>query len=49
MADRSLMLQDEMCFLLEVDFDKEGWRDDATAFHETCRHLDVPAALRAVK
>jgi superfamily II DNA or RNA helicase/very-short-patch-repair endonuclease len=39
------MLQDETCFLLAVDFDKEGWREDAKAFWETCRYLNVPAAL----
>src|ERR1700674_4036013 len=39
------MLQDESCFILAVDFDKEGWREDAQAFWETSRHLDVPAAL----
>jgi len=39
------MLQDETCFVLAVDFDKEGWREDAKAFFETCRHLYVPAAL----
>ena len=39
------MLHDETCFLLAVDFDKEGWREDANAFWETCRYLNVPAAL----
>src|SRR6266446_5223772 len=39
------MLQDETCFLFAVDFDKEGWREDAKAFWETCRYLNVPAAL----
>jgi superfamily II DNA or RNA helicase/very-short-patch-repair endonuclease len=39
------MLQDETCFFLAVDFDKTGWREDATAFLETCRRLDLPAAL----
>jgi hypothetical protein len=39
------MLQDETCFVLAVDFDKEGWRDDTKAFGETCRRLNVPAAL----
>jgi superfamily II DNA or RNA helicase/very-short-patch-repair endonuclease len=39
------MLQDETCFFLAVDFDKEGWREDAKAFSETCRHLNVPAAV----
>ncbi len=39
------MLQDETCFLLAVDFDKESWREDAKAFWETSRALNVPAVL----
>ncbi len=39
------MLQDETCFILAVDFDKEGWQEDARAFWETCRQLNIPAAL----
>ena len=39
------MLLDETCFFLAVDFDKSGWLEDATAFIETCRRLDLPAAL----
>ncbi len=39
------MLQDETCFVLAVDFDKAGWQEDARAYCETCRHLDVPCAL----
>jgi len=39
------MLQDETCFILAVDFDNEGWREDAKAFWETCRRLNVPAVL----
>lgn len=39
------LLQDETCFLLAVDFDKAGWREDATAFLEACRRLNLPAAL----
>ncbi len=39
------MLLDETCFFLAVDFDKTGWREDATAFIETCRRLSLPAAL----
>ena len=39
------MLRDESCFFLAVDFDKMGWREDASAFVETCRRLDLPAAL----
>ena len=38
------MLQDETCFFLAVDFDKEGWREDAAAFLETCRGMSIPAA-----
>ena len=36
------LLRDETCFFLAVDFDKVGWREDAAAFLETCRHLDLP-------
>jgi superfamily II DNA or RNA helicase/very-short-patch-repair endonuclease len=39
------MLQDETCFFLAVDLDGETWSEDARAFLETCRQLDVPAAL----
>ncbi len=39
------MLLDEHCHFLAVDFDGEHWREDATAFMETCRRLEVPAAL----
>jgi hypothetical protein len=39
------LLQDETCFFLAVDFDKAGRREDATAFLEACRRLNLPAAL----
>jgi superfamily II DNA or RNA helicase/very-short-patch-repair endonuclease len=39
------LLQDETCFFLAVDFDKAGWREDAAAFLEASRHLDLPAVL----
>src|SRR5580692_2546267 len=39
------MLQDETCFFLAADFDEEDWQQDASAFLETCRQLDVPAVL----
>lgn len=39
------MLLDETCFFLAADFDKSGWREDATAFAATCRHLHLPAAI----
>jgi hypothetical protein len=39
------MLLDETCFFLAADFDKTGWREDAGAFAETCRELNLPAAI----
>jgi superfamily II DNA or RNA helicase/very-short-patch-repair endonuclease len=39
------MLQDETCFLLAADFDRESWWEDAGAFRETCHRLDLPVAL----
>jgi superfamily II DNA or RNA helicase/very-short-patch-repair endonuclease len=39
------MLLDETCFFLAVDFDKGGWLEDSTAFIETCRRMDLSAAL----
>ena len=39
------MLLDETCFFLAVDFDKTEWHEDAKAFVESCRELDVPVAL----
>jgi superfamily II DNA or RNA helicase len=39
------LLQDETCFFLAVDFDKANWREDAAAFLETCRHVNIPMVL----
>jgi superfamily II DNA or RNA helicase/very-short-patch-repair endonuclease len=39
------MMQDETCFFLAVDFDREDWQPDAAAFLETCQRLDVPAVI----
>jgi len=39
------MLLDETCFFLAVDFDGEHWQNDARAFLESCRWLEVPAAI----
>lgn len=39
------MMQDETCFFLAVDFDREDWQRDAAAFLGTCRRLEVPAVL----
>jgi superfamily II DNA or RNA helicase len=39
------MLCDETCFFLVADFDKSHWQDDAAAILETCRRINIPAAL----
>ncbi|HMF61542.1 MAG TPA: DEAD/DEAH box helicase family protein, partial [Vicinamibacterales bacterium] len=39
------LLQDETCFFLAVDFDKAGWQEDAAAFLEACRRLNLPVVL----
>jgi len=39
------LLQDEKCWFLAVDFDKDGWQSDVHAFRETCDDLGVHAAV----
>jgi hypothetical protein len=39
------LLPGDTCFFLAVDFDKAEWHEDATAFVQSCRALDVPVAL----
>ena len=39
------LLPDETCWFLAADFDKTTWEYDSLAFLETCRQLNVPAAL----
>ena len=39
------LLQDETCWLLAVDFDKNAWQEDTVAFLAACSELSVPAAL----
>ena len=39
------LLPDETCWLLAVDFDQESWKLDAVSFVESCREMNVPAAL----
>ncbi len=39
------MLQDETCFFLAADFDREAWQVDVAAFAETCGQLGLPIAL----
>ena len=39
------LLADDTCRFLAVDFDEAQWREDAAAFAQSCRALDVPVAL----
>ena len=39
------MLQDESCFFLAADFDKTHWQEDAEAVLDTCRRMNLSAAL----
>jgi superfamily II DNA or RNA helicase/very-short-patch-repair endonuclease len=39
------LLADDSCWFVAIDFDKSGWREDATACLDACRHLNLPAAL----
>ena len=39
------MLPDETCFFLAADFDKTHWQQDAEAVLETCRRMNLSAAL----
>lgn len=39
------LLEDETCWFLAADFDERSWQKDALAFTETCRALEIPAAI----
>ena len=39
------LLADETCYLLAVDLDGDGWREDVRALRETCQPLALPVAL----
>jgi superfamily II DNA or RNA helicase len=39
------LLEDETCWFLAVDFDKSTWKEDVSAFFETCRQVGVPVAV----
>lgn len=39
------ILQDETCYFLAVDFDKEGWKDNVFAFKDTCIQEGIPVAI----
>ncbi len=39
------LLTDESCYFLAADFDEADWREDARAFMQSCRDLNIPSAL----
>jgi hypothetical protein len=39
------LLEDDTCWFLAADFDKESWKDDVAAFVETCRAVGVPVSV----
>ncbi len=39
------LLRDETCFFLAARFDKSQWHEDAQAMLETCRRMNLTAAL----
>ncbi|MDD5038910.1 MAG: DEAD/DEAH box helicase family protein [Dehalococcoidales bacterium] len=39
------LLPDETCHFLAADFDKQSWMEDAAAFLEMCRQMEIPAAV----
>ena len=39
------LLPDDTCHFLAADFDKQSWKENVTAFLETCRQMDIPAAV----
>jgi superfamily II DNA or RNA helicase len=39
------LLEDETCWFLAVDFDRNLWMQDVAAFVETCREVGVPVAI----
>jgi hypothetical protein len=39
------MLEDEACYFLAIDFDRQTWQEDVKAFMKTCKHNKIPASL----
>jgi hypothetical protein len=37
--------QDETCFFLAFDFDKQNWQQDVSAFVNECKSLNIPAHI----
>jgi superfamily II DNA or RNA helicase len=39
------LLQDETCWFLAIDFDKDLWQADVSAFRNSCYRLNIPVAI----
>ena len=39
------MSQEETCFFLAIDFDKEGWKEDVSEITMTCTQFDIPCTV----
>lgn len=39
------LLQDETCHFLAIDFDKEGWQEDASTLRNVCGAFNIPVAF----
>jgi superfamily II DNA or RNA helicase len=39
------MLENDTCWFLAVDFDKESWEDDVRAFRETCKNMNLHVGI----
>jgi superfamily II DNA or RNA helicase len=39
------LLQDETCHFLAIDFDKEGWQEDASTLRNVCCAFNIPVAF----
>src|ERR1039457_6630724 len=39
------LLPGDTCWFVAADFDEAGWKDDVSAFSETCRNAGLPVAI----
>jgi len=39
------LLQDETCFFLALDFDKQNWQQDVQTFVNTCKKVELPVHI----
>ena len=39
------LVEDNRCWFVALDFDKKNWLEDAAAFLDTCKLLNIPASL----